>query len=435
MRVLLLLAGRSRRFWPLTEKTLFPLCGKTLLEHQVSRLRAAGMTDIVLVGGAHNLAEARSLFPDLPLILQQDLDLGMRGALLSALPSCEGKPIMIVSGNDVIDPPAYKALAAAAKQKGTAGAILAQKVQQYFPGGYLTLEKERIAGIVEKPGAGNEPSNLVNIVAHVHNDPSALLRALEHVDESRDDGYEQALQKLFPAHSYRAVPYDGIWCAVKYPWHLLSLLPVFLSGIAKQRIHPSASVHPSAVISGPVVIEEGVKVLPNATIVGPCHIGKGSVIANNALVRQSSVHEQCVIGFSSEVKGSILAGHVWTHMSYVGDSIIGRNVSFGGGSITGNLRLDERTVSSVVDGEKISTNLTKLGAIIGDDCRIGIQTTMNPGVKIGSGTFVSSGSLIEEDIPDRMFARMRAGVLHLTPNSVLPPLPGDRAAFRARAGL
>ena len=37
----------------------------------------------------------------------------------------------------------------------------------YFPGGYLTLEGGRVTSVVEKPGAGNEPSDLVNLVAHV----------------------------------------------------------------------------------------------------------------------------------------------------------------------------------------------------------------------------------------------------------------------------
>src|SRR3989344_8965640 len=81
----LLLAGRSTRFWPLSEKTLFPVCGKTLLEHQVARLREGGVGNIILVGGEHNLEDARKIFPDLPTVKQENLKLGMRGAVLSAL--------------------------------------------------------------------------------------------------------------------------------------------------------------------------------------------------------------------------------------------------------------------------------------------------------------------------------------------------------------
>ena len=118
MHVLLLIAGQSKRFWPLQEKSLFRVAGKALLEHQIERLTAAGikMDQIILVGGKHNLDAAETLFPKLLCIEQKDLTLGMRGALLSALPKLKPQgPVMIVSGNDVIDPAGYKALIAESK--------------------------------------------------------------------------------------------------------------------------------------------------------------------------------------------------------------------------------------------------------------------------------------------------------------------------------
>jgi len=432
VKALLLLAGRSRRFWPLAEKTLFPLCGKTLLEHQVERLKQGGCNEIILVGGEHNLEEAQSLFPDFETIEQENLDLGMRGAVLSALPKVGSDPVMIVSGNDVIASSGYEQLIKTAQQSGTDGAILAQKVERYFPGGYLEVEGERITSIVEKPGKGKEPSDLINIVAHIHNHPAALLEALQNIDESTDDGYEQALAKLFKDHVYRAAVYEGAWQPVKYPWHLLSLLTTFLDGIKEQNIDPSASIHPSAVIEGNVIIEEEVTILPHATIVGPCFVGKRSTVASNALVRQSSIGEQCVVGYSTEVKGSVLHSNVWTHMTYLGDSVIGNNVSFGAGSITGNFRLDEADISSTVSGERIDTGLVKFGTIIGNDCRLGIHTGINPGIKIGSGSFVSSQTLVSEDIPEKSFACMKEGKMSRKDNKISPPSPEERDRFRPR---
>ncbi|MEK7137441.1 MAG: NTP transferase domain-containing protein, partial [Patescibacteria group bacterium] len=170
MKTLLLLAGRSKRFWPLEEKSLWPFLGKPLLAHQIERLKAGGLSDITFVGGQHNLEQVYNFFPSVPSIEQEDLELGMRGALLSALREMKG-PICIVSGNDVVEPEAYAALLKVSSQKGVDGAILAQRVKRYFPGGYLlTAATEgrsvpRVAGIVEKPGEGKEPSDLVNIVA------------------------------------------------------------------------------------------------------------------------------------------------------------------------------------------------------------------------------------------------------------------------------
>ncbi|MCF7844772.1 MAG: NTP transferase domain-containing protein [Kiritimatiellales bacterium] len=432
MKVLLLIAGRSKRFWPLSEKTLFPACGTNLLEVTTSRLREAGLHEIILVGGAHNLEEVSDKYPEFPSIEQKDLELGMRGALLDALPQCGSESVMIVCVNDVIEPSAYKHLISAAKQSDTQGALLAQRVNRYFPGGYLEINENRITSIIEKPKQGSEPSDLVNIVAHVHNSASLLMEELKKIKDGTDDGYEQALDALFKTHNYRAVPYDGVWQAVKYPWHELELLSVLLKNVTSQQIHPSAKIHPSAVIDGPVIIEGGVKVFPFATIKGPCTIGKRSVVANNALVRDSSIGDDCVIGYASEVKSSILHSHVWTHSTYIGDSVIGSNVSFGAGSVTGNLRLDEAEIDSVVQGEKIKTGLTKFGTVIGNNCRLGIHSGINPGKKIGSGSFIGSHVLVEEDIPDSSFVNMKKGEVCVKPNRSQVPLPEERSGFRRK---
>lgn len=430
MKILLLLAGRSRRFWPLAEKSLYPICGKTLAEHQVETLRKGGCKEIILVVGAHNKKELRKMFPDLQQIEQKDLDMGMQGACLSALPKMKNEPVMIVSGNDVIDAAALSELRAAAMKPKTDGAILARKVKTYFPGGYLTVKGGRVTSIIEKPGEGKEPGKLVNIVAHVHNDPASLVAALKSVKNHRDDGYEQALYSLFKQKTYRAVPYDGFWQPVKYPWHLLPLLEHFLSNIKKPAIHSTVQIHPSAVIEGAVVIGEGSRILPHATIVGPCVIGRRCIIGTGSLVRGSSIGDDCVIGYNTEVKGSVLAGPVWTHMTYLGDSVIGQNVSFGGGSTTGNLRLDEGEISSM-DGKKaIPTGLHKLGVIVGDDCRFSAQMASYPGVKIGRGTFVADCALIREDIPEKSFVSIKDGIVQIRPNRTAPPPDAARKRYR-----
>ena len=428
MNTFLLLAGRSTRFWPLTEKTLFPICGKTLLEHQVDRLRAGGCENIILVGGAHNLDEARQAFPDLPTVEQENLELGMRGAVLSILKEYGSDPLMIVGGNDVIEPRAYKELIASEGD----GAILAYKVTQYFPGGYLSIDGDRVTGIVEKPGEGNEPSDAINIVAHVHRDPAALSEALGDVDESTDDGYEQALAKLFTTKEYKAVSYDGMWQAVKYPWHLIDLCEVLLEEITEGRTDPTAEIHPTAEIVGNVIIDAGARIMHNAVVRGPAYIGKNTIVANNALVRNSSVGDDSVVGYNTEVKASVLHSNVWTHMNYVGESVIGSNVSIGGGTITGNLRLDEGEGISIVKNEKIGTGRTKFGTVIGNNARIGIHVSTNPGVKIGAGTFVSSKTLISEDIEDEKFVTTKNGELHIRENRTKSSTPADREVFRKK---
>lgn len=431
MKILLLIAGKSLRFWPLADKSLFPVCGKSLLEHQVERLVTSGCLrkDIIVVGGKHNLQEARTLLPKLRFVEQKDLSLGMRGALLSALPSCGSSPVMIVSGNDLVDADAYALLQSSFRKRKGDGVLLAQRVRHYFPGGYLALQGNRIVNLVEKPGPGKEPSDLVNIVAHIHKNARTLLAALRDCSGHSDGAYERALSALLRSHVYEAVPYAGNWTPVKYPWHLLSASALLLSALSKQTIHATASVHPTAVLDGHIVLEEKTRILPHATVVGPCFIGRGTVIANNALVRQSSIGEECVIGFNTEIARSVLHSRVWTHMSYIGDSVIDENVAFGAGSITGNLRLDEENVISFVDGKPIDTLSQKFGTAVGRGSRMGFSTGIQPGIKIGSGCFVKSGTIVSEDIPDGHYVSFKNGKLHVRRNTASAPRAERREKF------
>lgn len=354
----------------------------------------------------------------------------MRGALLAALPLCGSEPVLIV-GDDFIAADAYGELREEfSRCTYLHGILLAREVTDYFPGGYLTLDHDRITAITEKPGKGREPSTLVNILAHLHRDASLLLRVLSKMPPERDDGYEQALSSLFPSYHYAALPYRGAWFPLKYPWHPLPILSCLLDTLSAPNIHPSVNIHPSAVVEGNVTLEEGVRIFPHATVRGPCFIGKNTIVGNNTLVWKSNVGRSCVIGFGTEVKASIIGNNVWTHSTYLGDSIVGENVGFGTGSVTGNFRLDEGLVSSMVQQDRVQTGLRKLGAIIGDNCRIGIHVSMNPGIKIGKGSFVSTATVVSQDIPDESFIATKSGEMIIRKNlSRALPTQG-RVSFR-----
>jgi bifunctional UDP-N-acetylglucosamine pyrophosphorylase/glucosamine-1-phosphate N-acetyltransferase len=172
-------------------------------------------------------------------------------------------------------------------------------------------------------------------------------------------------------------------------------------------------------------------VLPHASVIGPCHIGKGTVIGNNALVRGSSIGQRCVIGYNTEVVRSVIGDDVWTHSSYVGDSVLSDNVSLGAGTTTGNLRLDEAEISSLVKGESVGTGLDKFGTAVGEGARTGIHTCIGPGVKIGARSFVGSNALISQDIPDDSFVKTSTAI-DIRPNTKAPAKPADREKFKRK---
>lgn len=428
IKALLLAAGSSRRFWPIADKFRLSIAGKTLLEYQIDKLRRGGCGEILCVVGQHNQKWVRSLSPAVTTIIQGE-EGGMHGALLAALPLCGEEPVLVV-GNDIIDGNAYKELQEKfAHCPNLQGILLAREVEEYFPGGYLSLHNDHITAICEKPKKGKEPSNLVNLIAHVHRDASLLLRAIVAEQTGGDDGYERALQTLFQNHYFAALPYNGAWFPLKYPWHPLSMLPVILEGLPA-LIPPSASIHASAVVEGNVIMEEGVRIFPHATVRGPCFIGKNTIIGNNTFLWGSSIGHSCVIGFGTEVKASILGNNVWAHSTYIGDSVVGNNVCFGAGGVTGNFRLDEQQISSIVGQEKIPTGRRKLGVIIGENCRIGMHVSISPGIKIGGGSFVGGATSITCDVPDGSFVSMDSGEMTIQKNTSSVPRPHDRLRFQ-----
>lgn len=393
---------------PIPDKNFLKFLGKPLIVHQIEALKKAGFREILVIGGRHNLKDLKKL--GCSVREQKDLDLGMAGAVLTAAPWIKNDPFLVVSSNDVVEPKAYELIRRHVKKNE--GLMVAAKVKNYFPGGYLkTMPSGVIQKIVEKPGVGKEPSKLVNIVMHYHPQSKALFEALKKISSNRDDRYEQALQSLFETKIvYRAVPYSGFWQPVKYPWHVIDLMNYFLGNLAKSFPHgrvggKNAEVAKSANISGDVFLDDGVKVLDNAVIVGPAYIGSNTVIATNALVRQSHVGADCVIGFGSEVARSYVGDHVWTHTNYVGDSVIGSDVSFGAGTVTGNLRLDEKNIAVEIRGEKIDSGRNKFGLVTGDHVRVGVNTSFMPGVKVGSNSFVGAGITVAQDIPENHFVR------------------------------
>jgi len=121
-----------------------------------------------------------------------------------------------------------------------------------------------------------------------------------------------------------------------------------------------------------VVIGENV-VIGNNVIIGPfAHIRPGTVIENNASVGNFVEIKKSTIGEGSKIN----------HLSYIGDSHLGKNVNIGAGTITCNY-----------DGfEKHETQIE-------DDVFVGSNTSLIAPVTIGKGAVIAAGSNISENVP------------------------------------
>jgi bifunctional UDP-N-acetylglucosamine pyrophosphorylase/glucosamine-1-phosphate N-acetyltransferase len=171
----------------------------------------------------------------------------------------------------------------------------------------------------------------------------------------------------------------------------------FLGQLAHQ-ISPEAQISERAVIGSGVVIEKGAKVFEGAVIRCPSYIGQNSIIGNGALVRGSIIGDNCVIGYNTEIKHSYIGDKCWFHSNYIGDSVIEDNCSFGAGAITANFRLDESNIKVNLGEDKVDTERDKLGAMVGRGCRIGINASLMPGVRVGYNSVVGPQVCLTQDL-------------------------------------
>ena len=143
-------------------------------------------------------------------------------------------------------------------------------------------------------------------------------------------------------------------------------------------IAAGCSIEPGAVIVGPAILEEGVQ------------IRTGAYIRQNVLLTAGSL-----VGAHSEVKGSILfPGAKAPHQAYVGDSILGRDVNLGAGTICSNVKNVGREISFSAGGETHHTGLRKFGAFLFDVCKTGCKSVLNPGVLMGPGSVTYTNASI-----------------------------------------
>tara|TARA_B100000029_G_scaffold346657_1_gene339002 strand:- start:4546 stop:5181 length:636 start_codon:yes stop_codon:yes gene_type:complete len=178
--------------------------------------------------------------------------------------------------------------------------------------------------------------------------------------------------------------------AMKLGVTLKSPETVFLSHDTK--FGKNVTIHQYVVIGKKVKIASNVEILPfthieNATIESNVNVGPFSRVRPGSYLSEGSR-----VGNFVEVKKSKVGKNSKiNHLSYVGDTTIGKNVNIGAGTITCNY-----------DGKK--KNKTK----ISDGAFIGSNSSLVAPIKIGKKSLVGAGSVITKNVKDKSLALTRS---------------------------
>jgi NDP-sugar pyrophosphorylase family protein len=168
-------------------------------------------------------------------------------------------------------------------------------------------------------------------------------------------------------------------------------IQVFIKGEILENaavILPGAFLFNEKIIIGPGSIVE-----PGAFVKGPVMIGDHSEIRQGAYIRGDCiVGNRCVVGHTTEMKGSILLdGAKAAHFAYVGDSILGNDVNLGAGTKLANLKMIPGSIIVTSEKKRYDTGRRKLGAILGDHTETGCNSVTSPGTLLGPSSIVYSG--------------------------------------------
>ena len=408
MKALVLAAGEGLRMGPLTEnrpKPMLPVAGKPFLEHTLNALKEAGIREMLVLTGYHGVAikEHFGDGSDMGISIEYLVQHQRKGTAHAVSMAREhiANPFLCVNGDVILSTSIIKGIMK--KHRSSGGAVMTLfEVDDASRFGLVTLDKEKVTGIVEK--SGDAIQGLVNGGIYLFG-PS-IFKAIERTPLSPRGEYEltQSIEIMMKDEDVVGYVPKERWVDIGSPWDLLNAHEIYMEkleggshGTIEDGVYVHGTLHlckdavlkSGTYIEGKVIVDEGATIGPNAYIRGSTYIGK-----------------RCKVGAASEVKNSIVMSdsHI-PHHNYVGDSIIGSGCNLGSGTKVANLRLDDRPVGVTLKGVRSSTGRRKFGVIMGDDVKTGINATLDPGTIIFSGARIGPGANVSGTIGkgSRMF--------------------------------
>ena len=392
-----LAAGQGTRMRPLTDfrpKPLLPAGGRPLLEHVFDACLDVVDEFVVVIGyrGADVIDRLGEEYRGVPITYVEQEEAAGTAHAIGQAESVVDEGFVVLNGDVLVDPELPQALADAGGH-----AIATTPVSDPTSYGVVSVgADESLEAIVEKPA--DPPTNLANVGCYAF-EPE-VFEYIERTARSERGEFEitETLELLLEdGHEVSVVEYDGQWLDVGRPWELLTANERVLADVGRDI---QGDVADGAQLEGDVVVEEGATIREGVVIEGPVVVKSGAEVGPNAYVRgATAIGPDVHVGHGVEVKNSILMSDAAVpHLSYVGDSLLGREVNLGAGTKVANLRHDDASVQMTVKGERVDTGRRKLGVVLGDEVKTGINVSLNAGVKVGSGVGIEPGKTVLRDV-------------------------------------
>ena len=406
MQAVVIAAGESKRFWPLNNgihKSQFKLLGKSLIYWTLKGLAENNIKNVVVVVAKDSsvqeeLGEGSDLGLSITYVVQKE-PLGTGNALWQAKDLVK-ESFILLWGNKVGSKELVSEMIGRQKEEGADAVLVGTEVENPSDYGVFRLEagpstgsgQGKIVEIIENPEQGKEPSRIALAGAYLLGPD--LFEYYEKLSKHHEADLVDAINAYVKDKKVSLLVIEQKGLTLKYPWDLFGIMDyLFTSDYFKSLVAKSAQVPKNVIIRDPehVYIGENTVIKDGTIIEGSSYIGDNCVVGYSNVLRGFVDLEAGVkTGAFMEIKNSIVQKGTIFHSGYLGDSMVGKNCTFGAGFVTGNLRFDKKPIHG----------LPKLGAMVGDNSMFGIHSGTMPGVMIGTHCKIGPATHVFENLQD-----------------------------------
>lgn len=434
----ILAAGMGTRMKSEKPKVLHEICGKPLCKWVIDASKAAGADSVCAVIG-HKAEMVREVLGDMCEYAVQSEQKGTGHAVMQAadfIKNISGSVVILNGDTPLIEAKTIQKAIEYHKKNGEQATVITAVLSDATGYGRIVRGSDGgVKKIVEQKDATEEEKQIkeVNSGMYVF-DAQSLVFALEKLTPNNAQGeyyLTDTLEILLNAGKKvggYAIEDNYEISGINDRVQLSEAEAIMRSRINKAHMRNGVTIRipESVYIEADVEIGNDTVIEPNVTIKSGTKIGSGCVIGSGSMLQGAVIDDNvdilssvivnshvgsgthvgpfayirpdCTVGADVkvgdfvELKNSVIGdGTKISHLTYIGDSDVGKGVNFGCGTVTVNY-----------DGKK------KYRTTIGDNCFIGCNTNLVSPVNVGDGAYIAAGSTITDDIPQDNLSIARA---------------------------
>ncbi|MCA1296628.1 bifunctional UDP-N-acetylglucosamine diphosphorylase/glucosamine-1-phosphate N-acetyltransferase GlmU [Paenibacillus sp. alder61] len=435
---IVLAAGQGKRMKSKLYKVLHPVCGKPMVGHVLDTVKKVQCERSIVVVG-HGAEAVKSYLGTKAEYVLQAQQLGTGHAVKQAgtlLGQEEGTTIVICGDTPLVTEETLQAMLELHERQGAAATVLTASMDR--PQGYGRIIRDSVKGsvarIVEQKDCSPEEDAVKEINTGTYCfDNAKLFAALEKVTNSNAqqeyyltdvigilvgegevvEGYmtEDFAESIGVNDRLALSEAEGYMRERINRKHMLNGVTIIDPSStyigADVVIGADTVIYPGSHISGATVIGEDCVIGPAAeiedsriedgakvkqSVLCQAEVGKETTVGPFAYLRPGAkLGEHVKVGDFVEIKNATLDdGSKVSHLSYIGDAKVGKNVNIGCGAITVNYDGYNKSITEIEDDAFIGSNVNLIAP-----------------VKVGKGAYVVAGSTITQSVPDNDVAIAR----------------------------